>query len=75
MKSEVKLSEAQRILVGGLKLLELPKENIMMVGLMLRSESQVMEMLGWLDQNFKNHKMPTKEEVMDEAQYIMENLQ
>ncbi len=58
-----------------MKLLELPKENIIMVGLMLKSESQQMEMLEWLYQNFKAHKMPTKEEVMDMAQYIMQNLE
>lgn len=33
MQSEVKLSEAQMGLVGGLKLLNLPKDNIIMVGL------------------------------------------
>ena len=75
MQSEVKLSEAQKILVGGLKLLNLPKDNIIMVGLMLKSESQQMEMLEWLYQNFQAHKMPTKEEVMDMAQYIMQNLE
>ena len=75
MQSEVKLSEMQKGLIGGLKLLELPKENIIMVGLMLKSESQQMEMLEWLYQNFKAHKMPTKEEVMDMAQYIMQNLE
>ena len=74
MQSEEKLSEAQKILIGGLKLLNLPKDNIIMVGLMLRSESQLMIMLEWLDENFKAHRMPTKEEVMDMAQYIMQNL-
>jgi hypothetical protein len=68
MQSEVKLSETQMGLVGGLKLLNLPKDNIIMVGLMLKSESQQMAMLSWLDENFKTHKMPTKEEVMDVAQ-------
>ena len=42
-----------------------------MVGLMLRSESQVMEMLEWLYQNFKSNKMPSQEQVMDKAQEIM----
>ena len=74
VKSEVKLSEAQKILVGGLKLLTLPKDNIIMVGLMLKLESQQLKMLEWVCQNFKVHKMPTKEEVMDMAQYIMQNL-
>ena len=74
MQSEVKLSEAQMGLVGGLKLLNLPNDNIIMVGLMLKSESQQMAMLSWLDENFKTHKMPTKEEVMDVALYIMQNL-
>ncbi len=73
MKLETQLSEAQKILVGGLKLLNLPEDNIIMVGLMLKSESQQMAMLNWLDENFKTHKMPTKEEVMDMAQYIMQS--
>lgn len=71
MKSDTQLSEAQKILIGGLKLLNLEKDNIIMVGLMLRSESQVMEMLEWLYQNFKSKKMPSQEQVMDKAQEIM----
>lgn len=73
MKSEENLSEAQKILIGGLKLLKLSKDNIIMVGLMLKSESQLMEMLKWLYRNFKKNKTPTKEEVMDMAQYIMQS--
>lgn len=71
MKSEIQLSEAQKILIGGLELLDLEKDNIIMVGLMLQSESQVMEMLEWLYQNFKSNKMPSQEQVMDKAQEIM----
>lgn len=71
MKSETQLSEAQKILIGGLELLDLEKDNIIMVGLMLQSESQVMEMLEWLYQNFKSNKMPSQEQVMDKAQEIM----
>ena len=73
MKSEVKLTEAQKILVGGLKLLNLPKDNIIMVGLMLKLESQQLKMLEWLDREFKAHKMPTQEQVMNKAQDIMQN--
>lgn len=73
MKSEENLSEAQKILIGGLKLLKLPMDNIIMVGLMLESEAQLMEMLEWLYWNFKKNKTPTKEEVMDMAQYIMQS--
>ncbi len=71
MESEYQLSEAQKILIGGLELLDLEKDNIIMVGLMLQSESQVMEMLEWLYQNFKSNKMPSQEQVMDKAQEIM----
>ena len=74
MKSEMQLSEAQKILIGGLKLLNLNTDNIMMVGLMLRSESKIMEMLEWLYQNFKSKIIPSKEQVMDKAQEIMLNL-
>lgn len=73
MKSVENLSEAQKILIGSLKLLKMPKDNIIMVGLMLKSESQLMEMLEWLYRNFKKNKTPTKEEVMDMAQYIMQS--
>ena len=73
MKSEIQLSESQKILIGGLKLLNLNKDNIMMVGLMLRSESQIMKMLVWLNQNFKCNVMPSQEQVMDKAQEIMQN--
>ena len=72
-KSEIQLSESQKILIGGLKLLNLNKDNIMMVGLMLRSESQIMKMLEWLNQNFKCNVMPSQEQVMDKAQEIMLN--
>ena len=71
MESEYQLSEAQKILIGGLELLDLEKDNVIMVGLMLQSESQVMEMLEWLYQNFKSNKMPSQEQVMDKAQEIM----
>ena len=74
MKSEMQLSEAQKILIGGLKLLNLNTDNIMMVGLMLRSESKIMEMLEWLYQNFKSKIIPSQEQVMDKAQEIMLNL-
>ncbi len=72
MKSEIQLSEAQKILIGGLKLLNLNKDNIMMVGLMLRSELQIMEMLEWLYLNFKDNTIPSQEQVMDKAQEIMD---
>ncbi len=71
---ENELTEAQKILVGGLKLLNLPKDNIIMVGLMLKSESQQLKMLEWMAQEFKAHKIPTQEQVMDMAQYIMQNI-
>ena len=73
MKSKTKLSEAQKILIGGLKLLNLQKDNIIMVGLMLQSESQIVQMLEWLYQNFKKQIFPTQEQVMDMAQRIMQN--
>lgn len=74
MKSKKKLSEAQKILVGGLKLLNLQKDNIIMVGLMLQSESQIVQMLEWLNQNFKKKIHPTQQQVMDKAQEIMQGL-
>ena len=74
MKSRVKLSEAQKILVGGLKLLKLSKDNIIMVGLMLQSESQIVQMLEWLNQNFRRKLYPTQEQVMNMAQKISEQI-
>ena len=67
MTSEEQLSEMRKILAGGLKLLNLPIENIMMVLMMLRSESQMMEMLEWLHQNFKRRIFPAQEQVMEKA--------
>lgn len=61
------------ILVGGLKLLNLPEENIIMVGLMLPSESQIVQMLEWLNLNFKNKVYPTQQQVMDKAMEIMQD--
>jgi hypothetical protein len=67
------ISEAQKILVGGLKLINLQKDNIIMVGLMLQSESQIAQMLEWLNQNFKKEIYPTQQQVMDKAQEIMQS--
>ena len=72
MKSKKTLSEAQKILAGGLKLLNLNKDNIIMVGLMLQSESQIVQMLEWLNQAFKKKIYPSQRQVMDMAQKIMQ---
>ncbi len=69
-KSKTILSEKQELLIGGLKLLDLEKDNIIMVGLMLRTDSQIMEMLEWFSENFKRNIMPSQEQVMDKAQEI-----
>ncbi len=67
------LSEIQEILLGGLQLLPMEKDNIIM--LMLKSsEQQQMTMCQWLEEKFKKEVMPTQEEVMDMAQYIMRNI-
>ena len=67
------ISEAQKIVVVGLKLINLQKDNIIMVGLMLQSESQIAQMLEWLNQNFKKEIYPTQQQVMDKAQEIMQS--
>lgn len=72
MKSTMTLSEEQKILVGGLKLLNLNKDNIIMVGLMLQSESQIVQMLEWLNHAFNEKTYPTQRQVMDMAQKIMQ---
>ena len=59
-------------LLGGLELLQLPADNIKMVLLMLQSPEQQMEMLLWMADNIKQGI--TKEQVMDKAQEIMQNL-
>ena len=66
-KSEISLSEEQKCLIGGLKLLNLEKDAILVVCLMLRSEPHIMEMLEWLDQSFKNDLRPTQEQVMSKT--------
>jgi hypothetical protein len=69
------LSEIQEVLLGGLQLLPMEKDNIIMVMLMLKSsEQQQMAMCQWLEEKFKKEVMPTQEEVMDMAQYIMRNI-
>lgn len=69
----MELTEAQKILIGGLQLLDLPKDNIIMVMLMLKdSKQKQMDMLEWLHQNFKKEIFPTQEQVMDKAQEIMQ---
>ena len=70
-KSEIQLSEAQKVLIGGLELLQLPADNIKMVLLMLQSPEQQMDMLLWMADSIK-HGI-TKEQVMDKAQEIMLN--
>ena len=40
---------------------------------MLQSESQIVQMLEWLNQNFKKQIFPTQQQVMDMAQQIMQN--
>jgi hypothetical protein len=65
----MKLSEIQEILLGGLQLLHLEKDNIIIVMLMLKLESQQMNMLIWLKNNIE--KNPTQEQIMDIAQKIM----
>ena len=71
-ESADELSEIQKGLLGGLQLLPLPKDNIIMVMLMLKSsEAKQREMCLWLAEKFKQGLMPTQEEVMDEAQYLM----
>lgn len=72
MKSKMELSEAQKILIGGLELLNLNKDNIIMVLLMLQSESQIIQMLEWLKQAFEEKRYPTQKQVMDMAQKIMQ---
>ena len=67
----MELSEEQKCLIGGLELLKMEKDNIIMVCLMLRSEQQVMDMLEWLAQQLEQDKNPSQPEVMDKAQEIM----
>ena len=68
----MELTEAQEILMGGLEFLDLPKDNIIMVMLMLKdSEQKQMDMLLWLADELEQGNMPTQEEVMDKAQEIM----
>ena len=67
----MELSEEQKCLIGGLELLKIEKDNIIMVCLMLRSEQHVMEMLEWMAQQLEQDKFPSQPEVMDKAQEIM----
>ncbi len=69
---KTELSEIQEGLLGGLQLLRMEKDNIMMVMLMLKSsETGQLEMCLWLADKFQSGTMPTQEQVMDKAQEIM----
>lgn len=68
----MELTELQKVLIGGLQLLDLPKDNIIMVMLMLKdSEQKQWNMLVWLADKMQNGNMPNQEQVMDKAQEIM----
>ena len=68
----MELTELQKILIGGLQLLDLPKDNIIMVMLMLKdSEQKQWNMLVWLADKMQNGNMPNREQVMDKALEIM----
>ena len=67
----MELTEIQKFLIGGLKLLDLPRDNIIMVMLMLKdSEQKQMQMLIWLADNMEKGIMPNMVQVMDKAQEI-----
>lgn len=71
----MELTEAQKGLIGGLQLLDLPKDNIIMVMLMLKdSEQKQMDMLEWLANEMGKGYMPNQKEVMDKAQEIMNSI-
>ena len=68
----MELTELQKVWIGGLQLLDLPKDNIIMVMLMLKdSEQKQWNMLVWLADKMQNGNMPNQEQVMDKAQEIM----
>lgn len=72
---ENELSEIQKGLLGGLQLLPMKKDNIIMVMLMLKSSKEKqLKMCQWLADCFRVGTIPTQEQVMDMAQYIMQNI-
>lgn len=66
----MELSEMQQTLLAGLELLQLEKDNIKMVMLMLQLPKQQLEMLLWMAENIESGI--TQEEIMDKAQEIMQ---
>lgn len=66
----MELSEMQQTLLAGLELLQLEKDNIKMVMLMLQFPKQQLEMLLWMAENIESGI--TQEEIMDKAQEIMQ---
>jgi len=65
----MELSEIQETLLGGLQLLSLQKDNIIMIMLMLQSSEQQIEMLQWMAYNIEMGI--SQEQIMDKAQEIM----
>ena len=72
-KNETELSETQHLLLEGLQLLPLEKDNIIMVMLMLKSsEEKQRKMLFWIAARLKMEKIPSQPQVMDKALQIMQ---
>lgn len=67
------LTETQTLLLEGLQLLSLEKDNIIMVMLMLKSSGEKqLKMLFWIAARLKVKKIPSQTQVMDKALKIMQ---
>ena len=70
---QTELTEIQNLLLEGLQLLPLEKDNIIMVMLMLKSsEEKQLKMLYWIAARLKIKRIPSQSQVMDKAQEIMQ---
>ena len=70
---QTELTEIQNLLLEGLQLLPLEKDNIIMVMLMLKSsEEKQLKMLYWIAERLKIKRIPSQSQVMDKAQEIMQ---
>lgn len=64
--------EIQRLLIDGLLEMNLPKEHVTVIALMLKSEDQMWTMLDWI---IKHHKEnPSKQRVLQVAMNIEEEV-
>ena len=66
----MELTDAQKLLIDGLKVLGFGVEDVMDICVELRSDVESLEMMRWLDSFIDQGRIPTSEQVMSKAHEI-----